>query len=193
VQAVQTAAQTIVQTAVQAVVQTTTETISQTAEQQASSHLPWKVRLLLWQDPKEGEDGDVLMAVDKELEVSSMPTGFFMIDFWCLKSFSELWQVKGHQESCRYKKTEGLVCGGMWAYKALHHVGPGRWWPWCTDSGWEQCRSSNSGTLLLSQTTFLLYNLLFLFHTWLWAAFSIAYITYLWTILAFSRDFHEIP
>jgi len=81
VQAVQTTAQTIVQTAAQAIVQTATETVSQTAEQRAPSHPPWKVRLLLQQDPEEGEDRDVPVAVDEELEVSSMPTGFFMIDF----------------------------------------------------------------------------------------------------------------
>jgi len=81
VQAVQTTIQTVVQTAAQAIVQTTTETVSQTAEQWAPSHLLWKVRLLLRQDPKEGEDGDMPMAVDEKLEVSSMPTGFFMIDF----------------------------------------------------------------------------------------------------------------
>ena len=80
-QAAQTAAQTVVQTATQAIVQTATETILQTAKQQAPSHLPQKVRLLLRQDPEEGEDGDVPMAVDKELEVSYMPTGFFTIDF----------------------------------------------------------------------------------------------------------------
>ena len=75
-QAAQTAAQTVVQTAAQAVVQTATETVSQTAEQRAPSRPPRKVRLLLRQDPEEGEGGDVPMAVDEELEVSSMPTGF---------------------------------------------------------------------------------------------------------------------
>jgi len=27
----------------------------------------------------------------------------------------------------------------------------------------------------------------------LWTAFSVDYITYLWTVLAFSRDFHTVP
>ena len=33
----------------------------------------------------------------------------------------------------------------------------------------------------------------FLFRTLLQTAFSFAYITYLWNILAFSRDFHKVP
>ena len=80
-QAAQTTTQTVVQTAAQAIVQTATETVSQTAKQQAPFRPPRKVRLLLRQDPEKGEGGDVPMAVDEELEVSSMPTGFFTIDF----------------------------------------------------------------------------------------------------------------
>jgi len=33
----------------------------------------------------------------------------------------------------------------------------------------------------------------FLFYILFWAAFSTAYLTYLWNILVFSRDFHKVP
>jgi len=39
----------------------------------------------------------------------------------------------------------------------------------------------------------LLPNLLFPFRILFWAAFSIDYLIYLWDILTFSRDFHEVP
>jgi len=49
----------------------------------------------------------------------------------------------------------------------------------------------NKGVMSQTASSYLIFS--FLFHILFRTAFSITYLTYLWNILAFSRDFHKVP